>query len=228
MIIDSVSTLVGWWNARAPVASSYRMAPNAKWSARKSAVSSGRLFRRHVADRPQQHALGRSIRRRSIGGVRSDGRGLGQPRQPEVHDLDVAFAGKHDVLWLQIAMHDTRLVRLRQGIRELGGDLKGLLQPRPPALQLVPKGRAFDDFHHDIELAVALADVVDRDDARMIQRGQRSGFLLETPDGGGAGGRLDAQDLDGDIPAELRVPGAIDLSHAAGAEQSDDLVWAAE
>ena len=63
--------------------------------------------------------------------------------------------------------------------------------------------------------------------ARMIQRGQRPGFLLETPDGRVARGRFDAQDLDGDIPAELRVPCAIDLPHAAGSEQSDDLVWAA-
>ena len=124
-------------------------------------------------------------------------------------------------------MHDTRLVRLRQGIRELGGDLKGLLQPRPSALQQVSKGRAFDDFHHDVELAVALADVVDRDDARMIQRGQRSGFLLETPDGGGAGGGFDAQDLEGDVATELRVSCAIDLPHPAGSKQSDNLVWAA-
>ena len=119
--------------------------------------------------------------------------GIGQFRQPEVDDLDVPLVGEHDVLGLQIAMHDAGLVRLRERIGHLAGDLKRLLERRSPASQQLPEGRAFDELHHDEELAVELADVVDGDDAGVVQRGRRSGFVLETPDGARVGERLDTE-----------------------------------
>ena len=156
------------------------------------------------------------------------GSGIGQLRQPEVHDLDVTLAGEHHVLGLQIAVNDAGLVRLRERIRQLAGDLKGLLQRRSSASQQLPECRAFDELHHDEELAVELPDVVDGDDAGVIQGGRRSCFVLEAPDGARVRERLDAENFDGDLAAELRVSCPIDLAHAARSEQSENLVWATE
>jgi hypothetical protein len=58
----------------------------------------------------------------------------------------------------------------------------------------------------------------------MIQCGRRSRFVLKAPEGARVGERFDAEDFDGDLPAQLVVSCAIDFAHAAGAEQSDDLV----
>jgi hypothetical protein len=58
----------------------------------------------------------------------------------------------------------------------------------------------------------------------MIQRGDRAGFLLEATEAIGVGGKRRGQDFDGDVAAEARVPRAIDLAHASGANCGDDLV----
>ena len=41
--------------------------------------------------------------------------------------------------------------------------------PRPSSCQQLPERRAFDELHHDEELLVQLADVVNGDDSGMIQ-----------------------------------------------------------
>jgi membrane-associated PAP2 superfamily phosphatase len=58
------------------------------------------------------------------------------------------------------------------------------------------------------------------DDPLLVRR------LERRRDGGRCGDRLvDRQDLEGDVTAETRVAGAVDLAHAAGAERPGDFVW---
>jgi hypothetical protein len=124
-------------------------------------------------------------------------------------------------------MDDAGLVCFRERIGHLAGNLKRLLERRTSASQQLPEGRAFDELHHDEELPVEFPDVVDGDDPGVVQRRRRSCFVLEAPDGARVGQRFDAENFDGDLATELRIPCAIDLAHAAGAEQSKDLVSAA-
>jgi hypothetical protein len=58
----------------------------------------------------------------------------------------------------------------------------------------------------------------------MIQRGQRLRFPLEASHPIGAGGELLGQNLDGHVAFELRVTGAVHLSHATVPELPGDLV----
>jgi hypothetical protein len=115
-------------------------------------------------------------------------------------------------------MNDAGLVRLRERIGHLAGDLKSLLERRSSASQQLPESRAFDELHHDEELAVELPDVVNGDDAGVVQCRRCSCFVLEPPDGARVGERFDTENLDGDLAAELQIPCAIDPAHAAGAE----------
>ena len=81
-----------------------------------------RLLRRHVPDRPHDHAGGGPSHRRelrAIAAARARGHQLGEA---EVQDLDEPVFRHHDVLGFQVPMHDPRLVSLRQTIGHLDRD----------------------------------------------------------------------------------------------------------
>jgi hypothetical protein len=58
----------------------------------------------------------------------------------------------------------------------------------------------------------------------MIQRGQHFGFALKAANALGVAGDGVRQDLDRDIPFELRVARSIDFSHAAASDERCDLI----
>jgi hypothetical protein len=68
------------------------------------------------------------------------------------------------------------------------------------------------------------ADVVDREDVRVIERGRGQRLLLESPQPVRVRREVRRQHLDRDITPEPGVGGAVHLAHAAGAERRDDLV----
>ena len=75
-------------------------------------------------------------------------------------------------------------------------------------------------------LAVA-AEVVDREDVGMRERGDRLRLALEARAARSASrARRCGQHLDRDVAAEPRVARPVDLAHAAGAERRHDLVGA--
>ena len=67
-------------------------------------------------------------------------------------------------------------------------------------------------------------DAVNRPDVGMIERRQQARLALEARAPVGIGQPEIRQDLEGDLAAERRVASPIDVAHAAGAEQSGDLV----
>ncbi len=101
----------------------------------------------------------------------------------------------------------------------------------------VAHGRAqrlpFHELHHDEQHTVLLADVVDVDDVRVLERGGHARLAQHTVGGPGAhvgvagaagvgAAPVGAQHLDGYAAAERGVVGAEDLAHAALAEQAFD------
>jgi hypothetical protein len=85
---------------------------------------------------------------------------------------------------------------------------------------------AIDQLHGEKGQAVVFADLVDRADVGMIDRGRRAGL----PQQAGAGRVVirvsRAQDFDRHVTTEFVVVGAIHVAHAAGAEQRSDPVRA--
>ena len=84
---------------------------------------------------------------------------------------------------------------------------------------------ALEEFADNVLLAGLDAEVVDRDDVGMIERGDGAGFAFEAA-AKISGSTVFAQDFDGDIAVEAGVAGAIDFAHAADAERGLDLVGA--
>ena len=70
----------------------------------------------------------------------------------------------HDVLGLQIAMHDARAMRGLQSLAHLADDRHGLLRRQLPALaNHVLQIRAFDEIHRDEFRCAVLANVENAD-----------------------------------------------------------------
>src|SRR6266852_3028460 len=58
----------------------------------------------------------------------------------------------------------------------------------------------------------------------MIQRGQKSGFPLESRERGRIVRQLRRQRLDRDLPAQARVGRAVDVAHSSGSQRINDFV----
>ena len=83
---------------------------------------------------------------------------------------------------------------------------------------------AVDELHGQEVNAAGLFDGEHAHDAGMVEGGERPGLALETLEPPGGGRHLLREHLDGDVAPELRVGGAIHLSHSALPELRADLV----
>ncbi len=87
--------------------------------------------------------------------------------RPKSRILTSAILTHHDVLGLQIPVHDARSVRFGDSVRELAGEIEKALRLERAVGQRLSQRRAFRELHGDIAAALALADVVDVDDVGM-------------------------------------------------------------
>ena len=83
---------------------------------------------------------------------------------------------------------------------------------------------ALDQLHRDPRQPVVLANVVDGDDGRVIQRRGGAGFGLEPAPAGLLADQPLGNHLERDGAAETRVDAAVDFAHASRAEEAFDLV----
>ena len=80
-----------------------------------------------------------------------------------------------------------------------------------------------DELHGDPGVAVVLADLVDRDDVRVVEGRGGARLVLEALEVLAALREPLGEQLDGDLAPEPGVAGAKDATHAAGAELAEDL-----
>ena len=77
-------------------------------------------------------------------------------------------------------MDDAGGVRLGEALGGLDGDVEELLRRQRLARgDELAQRLALDELHGDVDRAVGLADVVDREDVRVVQRRGRARLLLE-------------------------------------------------
>ena len=185
-----------------------------------------RLLRRHVADRPQHDAgLRRGRNRRRLRHLARLAGRRGQLGEAEVQDLDDVLPRHHHVLGLQVAVDDSRGMRLGEPLGHLPADSQELLQRQRPGRQELAQIVPVDEFHRHPRHAVRRADVENGDDVGVAQRGGRAGLLLETLEPLLVCCEIRGKDLDRDVPAQPRVPRPVNLAHPAGADGRDNLVW---
>jgi myo-inositol-1(or 4)-monophosphatase len=145
---------------------------------------------------------------------------VGELGQSEVEHLDVAVAAQHQVLRLDVAVDDARLVRGRERARGADADVQHVGDRHLLAADLLAQRLAVDVLGGDVVDAVGFADVVDGDDVGMVQRRGRAGLALEAADALLVLGEAHRQELERHLAPQTVVLGEINLAHAAGAEKA--------
>ncbi len=191
------------------------------------------LLRRHVADRSHD----RSHARVRAGPGGRDARllvrrpGLHQLREAEVEHLREAVLRDHDVPWLEVSVNDPRPVGLGDAVGRLGQVTEEAPQVHFVGVDQLRQRVPVDPLHRDVvdrvpcfpvALDRARPDLVDRDDARVVERRRGLGLDDETPEPLLVADELRRQDLQRDAALEGEILGEIHLAHAAGSQRAHD------
>ena len=177
-----------------------------------------RLFGRHVRDRADDHARARLDRRRHRRHrIRRGPRGPREGRDAEVEDLDVAIGPEHQVVGLDVAMHDRCGMRGRKRRRRLDRDVENFAKRQRTALQPFAHGLALDELRHQEPRSVVIADLVNGQDVGMIERGSGAGFVQEPAHALRISRELRPQHLERDRPPQGRIDGLEHFTHPAAA-----------
>ena len=124
---------------------------------------------------------------------------------------------------LDVAVPDAPRVRRVERQRDLNAVVDRLPEGHRPPVQPRAQRLAFEQFRDDVRRAGFDTGVIHRDDVRMVQAAGRTRFAGESGELLGGGG-MQADDLQRDVPLQVRVARAIDLAHPARAQQRDDLI----
>ena len=182
------------------------------WRATLHAVDALRRHVRRGADDDARHGFERRVRRRVAAAFECN-----RPGEPEIEHFHESITAEHDVLRLDVAMHDTRAVRGVEGARNLRADFGDSCE-RHRALEERPQRRAVDQLLDDEVVAFrGLADFVNDNDVRVVQGRGGTGLAQETGDC-----QLfvlsRTHDLHRDRAVEAGIERPIDLAHAAVAK----------
>ena len=174
-------------------------------------------------------ALGSNVVNRAdyVAGAGEAGLGVGtlHAGDAEIDDLRLAVRLHDHICGLDVAMHDSTLMRVTQCGAHLLDDAQLIDQRNRPARRddLVQR-IAIDVFHDDEWHAVFVTKVIDDNNVGMLKdSGLR--FAIEALEHIGLPGEALGERLDGDLAADALVFGAIDDSHAAAAQNARDLVF---
>ena len=185
------------------------------------------LFRRHVGDGADDRACarldGRRDRRVGIGGRGPAPRESGDT---EVEHLHVAVGPQHQVVGLDVAMHDRCGMSRRKRRRRLYRDVEDFAQVQRAARDPLAQRLALDELRDEESRAVVIAGFMDGEDVRMVEGRGGARFMQEAAHPLRIAGKLGAQHFQRDRPAEGRIDGLVNLSHAAAAQQVLDLIAA--
>jgi hypothetical protein len=126
--------------------------------------------------------------------------------------------------WVGITMDDVPVVGRSHCVGQGKGDLQKASEGESLLGNLLIEGFPLHQTHGQEVGPLGFLHRVDGDDAGMIQSGQGLGLLPEASQKRGIRGQLGRQGLERHLAPQPRVPSAIHLPHAPGAQGSQDLV----
>src|SRR5580704_1459927 len=137
---------------------------------------------------------------------------------PKSADLDPPLLVDEDVFRLDVAVNDPLVVRELQCLADLRHDLERLVRPELAVADQCSQVDSVDILHHEVEILLGPAEIVDLDDMRVIEPGQRLGLAGEAFGKGRIITDSRRQNLDGNEAVQLPLPRLVDNSHATLAE----------
>ena len=155
----------------------------------------------HVVGRPHHHPGAGHL-------------GRAETRQAEVEDLHLARRLDVDVGGLDVAVDEIVSVGEVEPVRHLLHEVELLVQVAEPALgDEVLEVSTLEKLHGHEDLALLLAEVVDRDDVRVVEAGGRLGLAQEALADLVFGAQACRDGLDGHITVEQGIVAFEDLAH---------------
>ena len=144
--------------------------------------ASGHLLRRHICHGADHGAHGGPRPGREL--VEPLAFRLHELRDAEVEDLHAPIARDEEVVGLEVAVDDALAMCDGQSTRGLRGQVDDALGAERAALQSLAQGLALEQLGDEVGVSVCVADVVHREDVRVIE--EPGG--LAPPARSGAGG----------------------------------------
>ena len=129
-----------------------------------------------------------------------------------------------NIRWLDIAVNDSFRMRRVQGIRDFNSQFDDLVERKRPAGNPLAQRLPLEKFHRDEFAAVLFADVVNRANVRMVERGGRLRFAAEPLERGGFAGHFTGEEFQAYGAMQPRVLGLVDDAHASAAKLFGDAV----
>jgi hypothetical protein len=111
-----------------------------------------------------------------------------------------------------------------EAVRDLGGDGHRLVEGKRPLLDARRQRLPLEVLEHEEVHGALGAHVVEGADVRVGERRDRARLALESTSALLVGCHAGRQDLDRYRASEPGVPGPVDFAHAAGPQQTGDLV----
>ena len=156
----------------------------------------------------------------------------GNTGNAEVHHAQLAVIQQHNILGLDIPVHDAVGVGMLQRLEDLGDEVHGLPAGKlaAPLVEVLPQGHAVHIFHNNILQMVVDRDIVHLNDIGVIQQRDGLGFVFKAAHKIRVVHILPPQHLDGHhSPGGHRAVLSphdclIHVGHAAGADQLLHLV----
>jgi hypothetical protein len=166
---------------------------------------------------------------RDIGSGAEHGADLRQPGalgcacDAEVRDLQHAVVANEEVGRLDVAVDETRVVRMLEARARLHTKRDDALGRQLPGLG---QGRARDAFHDDERPAVLVAGVIHTHDVRMREAAREPSFAHEAPHEVVVAPQMLGQELDRHAALELGIVSEVHDGHPAAAELALDPIAA--
>ena len=128
-----------------------------------------------------------------------------------------------DVVGLDVAVHDAFAVGVGEGVGDLARDARRVAHRQAPVLfQHLAQRRPVDAAHHDVENVRAPTDLVDRDDAGVLELRDELRFEHEPLGERGVRRAIEVQDFDRHVAAQGRLAAAEHGGEPALPEQRPD------
>ena len=175
------------------------------------------LFGREVAGRPEDDA-------------RRGDPGLGNgPHQPEVDQFDLAVIGDQHILRFDVAVHQSGPMGHTEAAEDrMQHGRHGMRRHRSPFPQQFAKRAAVDEFHDQKRMGGVVALVVNCDQSRVFQSGDRAGFSLEAGQELVVAGVPGVHHLQGHLAVESQIKPSVDRRHPSGRNTTLDAIAAVE
>ena len=122
------------------------------------------------------------------------------------------------------AMDDPLVVRARETGGDLAGVLDGFTLRQRTSLQPLPQCLALEQLRHRISGSMVCAQVENREDVGMGERGHGLGLPLEAREAARVVCEEIGEDFDRDITIQLRIACPIDLAHPPCTDLAEDVV----